>query len=286
MATTVISLETSIDIVSRYKKLVEASMDGDSIYIRAKETVEALYEDSEMKDTDKAVAIATAISGMANSLAASCMNVALQVESQEKELVLRKEELEYKIDLMKLEADKAEQETAKSTAEKHLLQAKLIRDYGNKTVDANGDLVALSDAGKVYEEIRALTQDTANKALLSGQITSQTEEVQARTHKLVADTYVNHGLFTGYTITDTGISTATKVATGYVTLSDMNKQVAKEQAKGYAWNAWSNAASSSAGMIGTLIAAEIPDLDPTTYLTSWKTSVDKLGALSEPIISI
>ena len=66
----------------------------------------------------------------------------------------------------------------------------------------------------------------------------------------------------------------------------MNKQVAKEQAKGYAWNAWSNAASSSAGMIGTLVAAEIPDLDPTTYLTTWSTAVSKLNTVTEPVISI
>ena len=31
-----ISLETSIDVVSKYKELIEVSADGDSLYIRAR----------------------------------------------------------------------------------------------------------------------------------------------------------------------------------------------------------------------------------------------------------
>jgi len=286
MTHTVISVSTSLDVIEKYRELVQASLDGDSIYIRAKETVERLYDNSDMPENKKAEIIANTITSMATNISASSMQFALQWKSQEAELGLKKEELEYRIDQMKLEAAKTEQEVVSSEANKHLLQAKLIREYGNKTVNANGDVVLLDDSGLIYEQIRATVQDTANKALLSTQIVSQTEEVQARTHKLVADTYVNHGLFTGYTITDTGIAGATKVATGYVTLSDMNKEVAKEQAKGYAWNAWSNAASSSAGMIGTLIAAEIPDLDPTTYLNTWTTAVSKLNTVTEPLISI
>jgi len=286
MADTTISVSTSLDVVDRYRELTAAALDGDSIYIRAKETATKLYDDSEMTDKEKAELIGTTIASMATSMSASSMQLALQWESQEAELGLKKEELEYKIDLMKLEAEKAEQDTASSEANKHLLQAKLIREYGVKTVNSDGDVIDLDDSGMVYEQIRASIQDTSNKALLAPQIVSQTEEVQARTHKLVADTYVNHGLFTGYTISDNGIASATKVATGYITLSDMNKQVAKEQAKGYAWNAWSNAASSSAGMIGTLVAAEIPDLDPTTYLTTWSTAVSKLNTVTEPSISI
>ena len=286
MANTVISLETSLDVVDKYKELIKASTDGDSLYIKAKETATKLYDDSEMTDEKKAELIGTTIANMATSLASSSMSTALNWSIKEKELVLQKEELEYKIDLIKFETDKAEQDAIISQANKHLIQARILREYGVATINSNDDLVALNDSGKVYEEIRALQQDTANKALLPEQIQSQTEEVQARTHKLVADTYVNHGLYTGYTITNTGISSATKVSTGYVTLSDMNKQVAKEQAKGYAWNAWSNAASSSGGMIGTLIAAEIPDLDPTIYLNTWQSAVASLNSVTEPNISI
>lgn len=288
MATTIIQLETSMDVIEKQRELVEEALGADSVYIRMKETLESLLDGGEIKGPDRAKVVGETIASMTASITANSMSTALQWSAQEKDLVLKKEELEYNIDLMKLAANKAEQDADAAEANKHLLQAKLLREYGVSTIDANGDLIGLDDSGKVYEEIRALKQDTVNKALLPAQIQSQTDEVQARTHKLVADTYINHGLFTGYTITDNGISGATKVATGYVTLSDMNKQVAKEQAKGYAWNAWSNSASSSAGMIGTLIAAEVPELvdDAQDALTRWSTAVTKLNTVVEPSISI
>ena len=34
-----ISLETTLDVVSKYKKLIEVSADGDSLYVRAREVV-------------------------------------------------------------------------------------------------------------------------------------------------------------------------------------------------------------------------------------------------------
>ena len=125
MANTTISVSASLDVIDRYRELVEASLDGDSIYIRAKETVERLYENSEMSGAKKAEIVASTVTSMAASISANCMQLALQWESQESELGLKKEELEYKIDLMKLEADKAKQDVAASEANKHLLQAKL-----------------------------------------------------------------------------------------------------------------------------------------------------------------
>lgn len=288
MANTTILIETDLDVISKQRELVKEALGPDSAYIRAKETLLELYEKGDVKSPDRAKLIAETIASMSGSIATSAMNTALQWKSQEVELALRKEELGYRIDLMKIEADKAEEDAQAAEVNKHLLQAKLLREFGKATINSNGDLVLLDDSGKVYEEIRALKQDTTNKALLPDQIEAQTEEVHARTHKLVADTYVNHGLFTGYTITGTGITNASKINTGYVTLSDMNKQVAKEQAKGYAWNAWSSSANSSAGMIGTLVASEVAALvpDARAALGNWTTAVGKLNSVVEPSISI
>ena len=288
MAETVILIDTDIDVISKQRELVTEALGPDGVYIRMKETLQELLSDGEIKGVERAQVVSQTIAQMANSITSSSMSTALQWAAQEKELYLKKEELEYKIDLMKLEAEKAEQDAASAEANKHLLQAKLLREYGVKTVDGNGDLIGLDSSGLVYEQIRGMVQDTANKALMPEQIQAQTDEVQARTHKLVADTYVNHGLFTGYTINGNGIASATKVNTGYVTLSDMNKQVAKEQAKGYAWNAWSSSASSSAGMIGTLVASEVAELvdDAQAALTNWTNAVTKLNAVQEPSISI
>ena len=42
----------------------------------------------------------------------------------------------------------------------------------------------------------------------------------------------------------------------HVSLSDVQKAIAEEQAKGYTYNAWANALTGSASMLGTAIAAE------------------------------
>lgn len=279
-------VETDIDVISKQRELVTEALGENGVYLRLKDTLEELMDDGEVKGVDRAKLISETLASMTASITANSMSTALQWGTQEKELALKKEELEYQLDILKLQADKLEIDTDGSLADKQLKQAQLLRVYGTKTTDAEGNVTSLGDNGREYETIEGIKQDTANKKLQEPQIISQTEEVQARTHKLVADTYVNHGLFTGYTITDSGINGATKVATGYKTLSDMNKSVAVEQAKGYAWNAWANAASSGSSMIGTLIAAEIPDLDPTTYLNTWQTAVGKLNGVTEADVTI
>lgn len=283
-----ILLETNLDVISKQRELVTEALGADGAYIRTKETLEELFNDGAVKGADRATFIANTLTQLATSITTSSMNVALQWSLQEKELYLKKEELELQFEAMGLANQKAEQDLVASEVNKKLLQAKLLREYGETTLDTDGNVIALSNSGKVYEEIRSLQQDTTNKTLVPAQMEAQTDEVNARTHKIVADTYVNHGLFTGYNITTSGIALATKVNTGYVTLSDMNKQVAKEQAKGYAWNAWSNAASSSSGMIGTLIASETAELvdDAQDALASWSSSITKLNAITEPSIDI
>ena len=283
-----ISLDTSIDVVSKQRELVTEALGADGVYIRMKETLEELLQDGEIKGTDRAKVVGETIANMSANITANAMNTALQWAAQEKELVLKKTEMEYQLDVLAQQKEKLVADTLIAENDKRLKQAQLLRVYGTYVSNTDGDIVSLGDNGKEYVGMQNVIQDTANKALLQEQIISQTEEVQARTHKLVADTYVNHGLFTGYTITNNGIANATKVGTGYVTLSELNKQVAKEQAKGYAWNAWSNAASSSAGMIGTLVASEIPELvdDATAALATWSGVVTNLKNVTPPTISI
>lgn len=48
MASTVISVSTSLYVIDRYRELVEALLDGDSIYIRAKETLEEMYKGTDV----------------------------------------------------------------------------------------------------------------------------------------------------------------------------------------------------------------------------------------------
>lgn len=286
MANTVISLDTDIDLITKQRELVQEALGPDGAYIRLKETLEEYYDEGTLKNPDVANAVGQALSNMAVSITAQAMNAALDWAAREKALVLQKEELEYKIDLMKLEAEKAAFDRDTAEAAKIYTQAKTIREMGTPTI-VNGDVASLPNEGSAYWQTEILKTEEELKELAKDQVDAQTKQVQAQVHKLVADTYVNHGMFTGYIINDNGIIGTTKQAQPDVTLSEMNKQVAAEQAKGYAWNAWSNAASSSAGMIGTVAAAELTNQTLVeNALNTWNTSVTKLNQITAPTITI
>ena len=286
MATVTILTTTDLDVVSKQRKLVEESLGPDGAYIRLKETLIDLLDAGEIKGTDRANVVSTTLSQLAGQITTGAMQTALAWASKEKELELKKLEMEYSLELLRQQGLLAENQVIDSLAGRQLKQAQRIREYGIATTDSNGNVTSLANNGKVYQEELNVVQDTANKALLPLQIAAQTEEVHARTHKAIADTYVNHGIFTWTDITDKGVTGVVKASSGYVTLSDLQKQVAAQQAKGYSYNAWSNAATGASGMIGTLVAAEIPDLDPTQYLTLWSTAMGKLNNIKEPTITI
>ena len=89
-------------------------------------------------------------------------------------------------------------------------------------------------------------------------------------------------MYSGYAISGTGITGITRGDTGHVTLSEMNAKVGQEQAKGYTYNAWANAASSSASMLATLISTE-SNVSYDGYLTAWKNVLDKLSGVTLPV---
>jgi len=283
---TVISIDTSIDVKSKYKELIDLSADKDSLYIRAREIVEALKQDNLITSGDEGAIIAQTISQLSSSASSAAMSIALQWGAKEKELILQKEETEYRIDALKLGNEKAEFDRDNSQATKIYTQAKTIREMGKPTL-VNGDVASLQDYGVEYQRILGLEKDVQIKDVQKSNYAAQTKQVQAQVHKLVADTYVNHGMFTGYTISESGITGTSHQPQPYVTLSEMNKQVAKEQARGYAWNAWSNAASASAGMIGTLVAAEIANETlVNSAVSTWQTAVGKINSIPQVEISI
>ena len=281
---TSLSIESKLDIASKYQELVEVTSNGDSLYIRAREVIRALKEDNMLTNGDEGTAISQIVAQLASAGMSSAISGALQWAQAEKEIAFKKEELEYKIDQYKLEAQKTEFDRDIAEANKTYAQSKTIREMGTPTI-VNGDVTMLTDTGKMYWETQLLQKDMSVKTEQIEQLKSNTTQVNAQVHKLIADTYVNHGMFNGYTVSANGISGASQIPTSYITLSDMNRRVAAEQAKGYALNAYGTAASSSAGMIGTLIAAEIPNLDMTPYLSTWKTSVDKLNQAVLPSIT-
>lgn len=53
-----ISLETTLDVVSKYKELIEVSADGNSLYIGAREVAEQLKQDNLITSDDEGTTVA------------------------------------------------------------------------------------------------------------------------------------------------------------------------------------------------------------------------------------
>lgn len=277
---------SAIDVVEKQRLLVEEALAPDGAYIRAKETLNDLLDRGGITEELRAKVIGETISQIAIGITANAMSTGLQWAAKETDNSFKKEEMSRTLALLDSQVEEAKEKAVASIAAKQLLQAQLIRDYGHPILDNDGNVVSLPDSGRIYETIENLKQDTANKVKLNDQVVAQTDEVYARTHRLVADTYINHGVFQWTSLNNNGMAGVQKLVTNYTTLSDLQKVVSAEQAKGYAYNAWSNAATSSGGMIGTLVAAEIPGLNYTTYLDKWMTAVTKINAVSAPEITI
>ena len=284
-----ILIETDLDVISKQRQLVDEALGPDSIYIRMKETLLDLLNDGSIKGTDKAKVVGETIAQMSASITANVMNTGLAWAEAEKRLALQKEELEKQLDILIQNKLLAENQVANSLVDRQLKQAQILRNYGTPSKDRDGNVILLADEGKEYVTIQNIEADTANKEIQGEVLTATKEQNWAQTHKIVADTYINHGVFTWTGLSSNGMTGVNKTNTTFVTLSDLQKQVSKEQARGYVYNAWANAASAGAGMLGTLAGAEIESIPSTTWtemINLWKNPTKKLGDELAPNISI
>ena len=151
MATTIV-LDTSLDVVNKYRELVEEITAEGSLYIKMKETLLDLLDNGDIKGQDRAKVIAETIAQMSASLSGQAMQSALQWTSQEKELYLKKAELEVRLEALANETLKIKQDVGVSEEAKRMAQAKRIREYGVATLDIDGNITSLSDAGLVYKQ--------------------------------------------------------------------------------------------------------------------------------------
>lgn len=269
-----ISLKSDLDVISRYEALVSASLGSESVYARLKDTVDRLVKDGDLSDTEKGKIVAEVLGNLSNSISNSSMQTALQWAANEKDIELKKLELAKQLDILDAEGKLRDAQVLKAKWEGIAIQANTERSYGKPTT-ADGVLLSLTPTGKMYTETNLLAQQILNAKEEEKLIKSRLSESHAAIHKTVADTVVNYGPWT-YTVGANGITSTSKGTPPVVPLSDVQRTIAKEQARGYAWNAWANAATASAGMLGTAIASDgaLNDIDGLVGI--WRQSVEKL----------
>lgn len=254
-----VAVTSTVDVLSKYKSLVSASLGGDSVYIRAKETIDALVADGSVDEAKKAEILSSIIGGVVSSITSSSMSAALDWAKYEKELALKKLEMDLQLHILVTEGNLKTAQVEQVKTQTRASLAETRRMHGVAVFDATtGALLSLDNTGKVFTDMQAILQQTTNAVSENTLLGSKLVESQVAIHKVIADTYVNYGSYT-FTQNANGVSVVTPTHGAFVTLSDTQKDIAVEQGKGYAYNAWANALTGTSSMLGTAIASDLFD---------------------------
>jgi hypothetical protein len=258
-----ISITSDLDVAGKYETLVKQSLGGNSAYIRAKETIQDLVDSGAIDEAQKAEIISNIVGGVVNNINSSSMSTAISWASAEKDIELRKLELSKQLDILDQDVLLKEAQIAQINNTIRLAKVESKRVYGTAVFDAQDNIISLDSTGKVSKDIE-LTESQVTKSTSENTLVLQkVKESHAAVHKIVADTYVNYGSYTYSGLGENGVTTVTANHGAYKTLSDTQQDIAIEQAKGYTYNAWANALTGSASMLGTAIAAEYAEFGPT-----------------------
>jgi hypothetical protein len=281
-----ITITNELDVAEKYETLVKQSLAGNSAYIRAKETIQELFQDGTITDTNRAEIVSNIIGSVTSSITTASMSTALQWASAEKDIALKKLELAKQLDILDQENLLKESQVEQVYNSIRLAKAESKRMFGTATFDANNNILSLANEGKVYTDMQLTEEQIVKTTNETGLVQQKVKESYAAVHKIVADTYVNYGNYNYTGLADNGISTVTENHGSYKTLSDTQRDIATEQAKGYTYNAWANALTGSASMLGTAIAAEYAEFGPGTtggdLLTIVKTTAENLKNAATP----
>lgn len=278
-------------VLTKYRALVKESLSGGSIYVKTKETLQKLLDDNELTQEERGQVLSNVMASLSTALAQSAMTTALEWASQEKSITLKILELEKQLDLLEADKDLKAIQKQQATIEARTKAIESARIVGTATVDLNTGLAsALSDTGKLYEETLNLQQSRTNAIAEKVLLDSKLKESQANAHKVIADTYTNYGSFT-YTLGESGLAAvvnSTSISEQGTRLASYQASIAKEQAKGYAYNAWASALTGLSGMAGTALTVDVDIFKPgqigETMIQKLNTTLDQLRNVTAPSI--
>lgn len=281
MATVTVSKE--LDVTSKYQSLVEKLIQDDtSVYIHTIEKLEALISAGNLTSADKAKVISEVLGQLNTSIVNASLQTSLQWAKAEKDAEFQKVELEDRLELLRKQVETEVANKKKVDAERISTSSQSRRMFGVATVDTvTGAVTSLSNDGKVYQEIEVLQQQVRNAQAEELVLKGKVRESQAAVYKIVADTRANFGNAT-ISLSDGAVTVG---LTGTEdSLAKFQKDIAIQQSKGYAYNAWANAVNASSTAVSMLLSAEEASLadEAASLANSLVQGVNKLLAAPSP----
>lgn len=284
------TIETNLDVITKFECLMRSAVGSESVYIRTKETLTELFKEYSMSSADRAGVLSNILGSFTSSVTTSAMQLALQWAGNEKDLALKKEELAAQIANMAADKDVKEGQRIKLKWEAIALQAESIRVMGKyqgiPTKEADYAITGVAETGKVFTDMGLTTAQTnlAEKEK-DDLIPARVQESYAQVQKIMADSLTNYGPWNYSNLDITGFNSALVAPMRYNDmgirpLSEEQRVIAREQAKGYAYNAWGNALTATSGVIGTMVSGGISAVN--AYLPDLFASIDNLAGVRLP----
>jgi hypothetical protein len=257
MAVTV-SVTSDIEVIDKLEQLIGSLIEDDtSVYIRTKTTLEALLEDGNITSAEKADMTAKILSDLNTSIVSASLQTALQWALKEKEVEIKVLELSRELDAQDQDILVKKASIDKMKAEANSVEAAYRATYGVITRNAEGSVTALTTTNsKTAEDIKYVQAQAANTTANTAALELKKAEIRAGVYKTIADTRANFGNVSSYSLTDNAFTVT--LSSTESTLSHYQIELAKQQNKGYYWNAWANAVTAAAGVVSTLVASEAP----------------------------
>jgi len=280
----------NLDVLTPYRELMIASMDKDSIYIHAKETMEAFFANSTMTDVDKANILSGMLTQMVAGVTDNAMNSATQIAKENRDGVYQLTAIREDTLLKQEQRDKIAQDTANAVIQGTLIQAQkdemVIKGWSEQASMEKDLGVLLGNLPATTATVKLPATAVADQ----GTKWEQMQQLKMSVYATLAKSYRENGTITWTVDPATNkINTISDLAPTTPGLTKRQEQVAIRQEKAFDDNKVQHAANSSANMIGLLLSASNSGALTASDVTKWRTSIDYLntsGVATVPINTV
>ena len=279
---------SDLQVVDLYTELMIASTNEDSIYIKAKESMEDYLNDSDLNSREKAQMLSDLIAKLSLEISNSALSGAIKVaiENQDNDYKIGKmhedilmsmqqrDKIAADVDLTNLEVEIAQTKKAHASVQNWELQSKIYRDYG---VDTKG-----------LDPLANITLPATIDYLNDGSVYWNNSITRSKGLDILSSTVRNYGVlnFSWRTDEETQLAKVVEIQGSETPSTDpawdglvkQQRAVAVRQETGFDDNMRQHAANSSANMVGLLVSSDaVTGTEYEKPLQMWMTSMGYLN---------
>ena len=272
-----------LDVITQYNNLMKASVAKDSIYIRAKESLQSFFASSNMTDPDKAAILSNMLTSMTTSITNQAMSTALAIAKENREGKYAISKVIADILVTKEQADKLAADNLVATA----TASKISQDTTNAIIQGwklQSDMVR-ENGITAFPSLTSTALPISNVGN-KGIKWEQEQQTKMSVYATMAKSYRESGLVSWTVDSATNkINSIIDLLPATPGLTHAQTKVAIRQELGFDDNKRQHAANSSANMIGLLLSAEESGNITAADVNLWRSAVGYLNTASNGVPS-